>query len=144
MHSQFENIYYTKTCSGSEGSYWRLIDFVNHSTSGLKAIEREHMHGPREKPAREIARLGRVEKVHFLRAPPPNVRNYHSSIGPEDSPQDPLRNCALQAEAIDTPPQLHTNYGQVVRLVRPGFEAAIRPGYEALPEIRVRKAPLAA
>ena len=39
--SQFEYNYFTETCSGSEaGSYSRLIDFVYHSTLGLRLIKR--------------------------------------------------------------------------------------------------------
>ena len=39
--SQFENNYFTETCSGSEaGSYLRLIDFVYHSTLGLRVIKK--------------------------------------------------------------------------------------------------------
>ena len=35
--SQFENDYFTEICSGSDaGSYLRLIDFVYHSTLGLR------------------------------------------------------------------------------------------------------------
>ena len=38
--SQFENHYFTKMCSGSEaGSNSRLIDFVYHSTLGLRVIK---------------------------------------------------------------------------------------------------------
>ena len=38
---QFKNNYFTKMCSGSEaGSYSRLIDFVYHSTLGLRVIKR--------------------------------------------------------------------------------------------------------
>ena len=34
--------YFTEMCSGSEaGSYLRLIDFVHHSTLGLRVIKRE-------------------------------------------------------------------------------------------------------
>ena len=40
--SQFENNYFTEMCSGSEaGSYLRLIDFVHHSTVGLKVIKKK-------------------------------------------------------------------------------------------------------
>ena len=39
--SQFENNYFTEVCSGSDaGSYLRLIDFVYHSTLGLRVIKR--------------------------------------------------------------------------------------------------------
>ena len=38
---QFENNYFTEMCSGSEaGSYVRLIDFVYHSTLGLRVIQK--------------------------------------------------------------------------------------------------------
>jgi len=40
--SQFENNYFTEMCSGSEaGSYLRLIDFVYHSTLGLRVIKKK-------------------------------------------------------------------------------------------------------
>ena len=40
--SQFENNYFTEMCSGSEaGSYSRLIDFVYHSTLGLRVITKK-------------------------------------------------------------------------------------------------------
>ena len=39
---QVENNYFTETCSGSEaGSYVRLIDFVYHSTLGLRVIKKK-------------------------------------------------------------------------------------------------------
>ena len=39
---QFGNDYFTEMCSGSEaGSYFRLIDFVYHSTLGLKVVEKK-------------------------------------------------------------------------------------------------------
>ena len=39
MKYRFENNYLTEMCSGSEaGSYLRLIDFVYHSSLGLKVI----------------------------------------------------------------------------------------------------------
>jgi len=38
---QFENDYFTEMCSGSEaGSYLRLIDFVYHSTLGVRVIKK--------------------------------------------------------------------------------------------------------
>ena len=38
----FENSYFAEMCSGSEaGSYLRLIDFVYHSTLGLRVIKRD-------------------------------------------------------------------------------------------------------
>jgi len=38
---QFENNYFTEMCSGSEaGSYVRLVDFVYHSTLGLRVIKK--------------------------------------------------------------------------------------------------------
>ena len=38
--SQFENKYFTEMYSGSEaGSYSRLVDFVYHSTPGLRVIK---------------------------------------------------------------------------------------------------------
>jgi len=39
---QFENNCFTEMCSGSEaGSYLRLIDFVCHSTLGLRVIKKK-------------------------------------------------------------------------------------------------------
>jgi len=39
---QFENNYITEMCSGSDaGSYLSLIDFVYHSTLGLRVIKKE-------------------------------------------------------------------------------------------------------
>ena len=39
--SQFENNYFTEMCSGSDtGSYLRFIDFVYHSTLGLRVIKK--------------------------------------------------------------------------------------------------------
>ena len=43
--SQFENNYFTEMCSGSEaGSYLRPIDFVYHSTLGLRVIKKKKDH----------------------------------------------------------------------------------------------------
>ena len=40
--SQFKNNCFTEMCSGSEaGSYLRLIDFVYHSTLGLRVIKKK-------------------------------------------------------------------------------------------------------
>ena len=40
--SQFENNYFTEMCSGSEaGSHLRPIDFVYHSTLGLRVINKK-------------------------------------------------------------------------------------------------------
>ena len=42
LRCQFENNYFTEMCSGSEeGSYLRLIDFVYHSTLGLRVIKKK-------------------------------------------------------------------------------------------------------
>jgi len=39
---RIENNYFTEMCSGSEaGSYLRLIDFVYHSTLGLRVIKKK-------------------------------------------------------------------------------------------------------
>jgi len=43
---QFKNNYLTEMCSGSEaGSYARLIDFVYHSTLGLRVIKKKKRNG---------------------------------------------------------------------------------------------------
>ena len=40
--SQIENNSFTEMCTGSEaGSYLRLIDFVYHSTLGLRVIKKK-------------------------------------------------------------------------------------------------------
>ena len=40
--SQIKNNYFTEMCSGSEaGSYLRLIDFVYHSTLGLRVLKKK-------------------------------------------------------------------------------------------------------
>ena len=40
--SQFKNNFFTEMCSGSEaGSYLRRIDFVYHSTLGLRVIKKK-------------------------------------------------------------------------------------------------------
>jgi len=45
MSSQFESNYFTEMCSGSEeGSYLKLIDFVYHSTLGLRVIKKKRRH----------------------------------------------------------------------------------------------------
>ena len=42
LRLNLETTYFTKLCSGSEaGSYSRLIDFVYHTTLGLKVITRK-------------------------------------------------------------------------------------------------------
>jgi len=39
---RFENNYFTEMCSGSEeGSYLRLIDFLYHSTLGLRVMKKK-------------------------------------------------------------------------------------------------------
>jgi len=44
LSSQFENNYFTEMCSGSEaGSYLKLIDFVYHSTLGLRVIKKKRV-----------------------------------------------------------------------------------------------------
>ena len=43
---QFENNSFTEMCSGSEvGSYLRLMDFVYHSTLGLRVIKKKKVSG---------------------------------------------------------------------------------------------------
>ena len=44
LRSQFKNNHFTEMCSGSEArSYLRLIDFVYHSTLGLREITKKRM-----------------------------------------------------------------------------------------------------
>ena len=46
--TQFKNNYFTEMCCGSEeGSYLRLIDFVYHSTLGLRVIKKKKKLGLR-------------------------------------------------------------------------------------------------
>ena len=50
--SQFEKNYFTEMCSGSEaGSYLRLIDFVYHSTLGLRVIKKKKTCAPVRAPS---------------------------------------------------------------------------------------------
>ena len=50
--------YFTEMCSGSEaGSYLRLIDFVYHSTLGLRVIKKKRDAGRRELLLEEAAGL---------------------------------------------------------------------------------------
>ena len=54
--SQFGNKYFTHICSGSEaGSYVRLIDFVHHSTLGLRVIENKKEKGFQTFGARRVS-----------------------------------------------------------------------------------------
>ena len=48
-----ENNYFTEMCNGSEaGSYLRLIDFVYHSTLGVRVIKKKTpMTGPPPNPS---------------------------------------------------------------------------------------------
>ena len=47
--TEFENNYFTEMCSGSEaGSYLRLIDFVYHSTLGLRVIKKKKVHSRKQ------------------------------------------------------------------------------------------------
>ena len=49
--TQLENNYFTEMCSGSEaGSYFRLIDFVYHSTLGLRAIKKKKNNNNNDPP----------------------------------------------------------------------------------------------
>jgi len=42
IHTQLKKNYFTEMCSGSEeGTYFRLIDFVYHSTLGLRVIKKK-------------------------------------------------------------------------------------------------------
>ena len=48
---QVENKYFTEMCSGSEaGSYLRLIDFVHHSTLGLRVMKKKKHHASGSAP----------------------------------------------------------------------------------------------
>ena len=69
----FENNYFTEMCSGSEaGSYVRFIDFVYHSTLGLRVIKKKT-----KRPFREEA-LRRSESREGL--DPSNSRPIFLSI----------------------------------------------------------------
>jgi len=55
--SQFKNNHFTEMCSGSEaGSYLRRIDFVYHSTPGLRVIKKKK----KKKPYRTVEYAGFV------------------------------------------------------------------------------------
>ena len=64
----FENSHFTEVCSGSEaGSYFRLIDFVYHSTLGLIVkkqkrkhllVRRDHAHALCQPGAGSVVRVG--------------------------------------------------------------------------------------
>ena len=48
---QFENIYFTEMCNGFEaGPYSRRIDFVYHSTLGLRVIKRREKDTTQPRP----------------------------------------------------------------------------------------------
>ena len=52
------NNYFTEMCSGSEaGSYFRLIDFVHHSTLGLRVIKKKKTVPPADARKYGSARL---------------------------------------------------------------------------------------
>ena len=70
---QFENNYFTEMCSGSEaGSYFRLIDFVYHSTPGLRVIKKKrHARGhpgepPPHRQEREFFIHNLMVRIHFI------------------------------------------------------------------------------
>jgi len=72
--SQFENNYFTETCSGTEaGSYVRPIDFVYHSTLGLRVIKRSRRREGNEQrvsvPTPNTTYLGKVSSTE-KRYPP--------------------------------------------------------------------------
>ena len=46
LATEIENIYFTEMCCGSEaGSHLRLIDFLYHSTLGLRVIKKKKLTG---------------------------------------------------------------------------------------------------
>jgi len=58
---EFENNYFTEMCSGSEaGSYLRLIDYVHHSTLGLRVIKKK------KKKIRSRAERKQLKRVEGL------------------------------------------------------------------------------
>ena len=66
-NSQFENNYFTEMCSGSEaGSYLRPIDFLYHSTLGLRAITEKKNAGKcpdRKRQGGNSSKPDRITKV---------------------------------------------------------------------------------
>jgi len=53
--SQFENHYFTETCSGSKaGSYLRLVDFVYHLILGLRVMKTKKKKGGRRRALRSL------------------------------------------------------------------------------------------
>jgi len=63
--SQFENNCFTEMCSGSEaGSYLRFIDFVYHSTLGLRVIKkRKKRYEPQDEPASVKRQSSKVDPL---------------------------------------------------------------------------------
>jgi len=50
------SLYFTEMCSGSEaGPYLRLIDFVSHSTLGLRVIKKKRRRRIRSTAGRNVA-----------------------------------------------------------------------------------------
>ena len=68
--SQLENNYFTEMCSGSEaGSYLRRIDFVYHSTLGLRVIKKQKKTS--DPGVVSAGKLADIEQTrHYKRHPP--------------------------------------------------------------------------
>jgi len=79
---EFENNYFTEMCSDSEaGSYLRLIDFVYHSTLGLRVIKKKKKSVPPDRVFAMRSNAGRKLlgerqfKLPWREAGPPNHRD---------------------------------------------------------------------
>ena len=76
--------YFTEMCSGSEaGSYLRLIDFVHHSTLGLRVIKKKKKPGTVHSVfPREVSRGGRLSGRGTARAEDAQGTPTQSHISP--------------------------------------------------------------
>ena len=68
--SGFKNNYFAERCSGSEeGSYFRLIDFVYHSTLDLRVIKRrEEARLPHSQPRHPRRAVSQLSVMHSVRS----------------------------------------------------------------------------
>jgi len=67
LEDEFKNNYFTEMCSGSKtGSYLRLIDFVYHSTLGLRVIKKK-TNPPTERSVAVTCTLPKSSKLLGLR-----------------------------------------------------------------------------
>ena len=65
--SQFKNNYFTEMCSGSEaGSYLRLVDFVYHSTLGLRVIKKKRTNATFHKVTLQFQHRQNARRCRFV------------------------------------------------------------------------------